>query len=117
MSGVPAEIVESIGAAMMHDVDLKEGVVLQKAGIIPWQISGRYDRTGIFYEKPHRVHTYIGLYDGDVNNIDQDAEGEVEKFVEMPLSQILEELETNPDRFTPDVQELIVDVAEKFKTI
>lgn len=112
MGGVALRIVSTLGDKALAGVNLVNEAVVAQSGLDPWQISGRHDHSGVYYEKPTRVTTYLGVYDGDLNTIESDFE--VNYFVEMPYSQIKSEISRNPDRFTPDLISLIDGVAEQF---
>lgn len=68
----------------------------------PWQVSGRHDRTGVYYEKPSTVDIFVGLFDGDIEALETDFE--VTKFVEFSITELREAMEHNPELFTPDLQ-------------
>ncbi len=111
MGGVSLKIVTALGKKALEGVDLSREAVAAQIGVDPWQKSGRYDRAGDYYEKPTRTYSYVGFYDGDLETIKSDFE--VNYFVEMSYSQIQREIQENPDRFTPDLKNLIDGIADR----
>ncbi len=111
MGGVSLKIVAALGKKALEGVNLGREAVAVQIGVDPWQISGRHDRAGDYYEKPTRTYSYVGLYDGDLETIESDFE--VNYFVEMPYSQIQTEIQEYPDRFTPDLKNLIDGIADR----
>lgn len=113
-TGLPGlKILSGLGRRALHEVDLTTEAVAELSYTNPWQISGRHDRSGIYYEKPTRAHTYLGFYDGPLD-MTRHTDGEVLSLLAMPYSRIKELMAKDRDRFTPDAQQLIDNVAERF---
>jgi len=99
--GLAVKIVSSLGSSALSDVDLAEEAALLHANHDPWQVSGRHDRSGVYYEKPSIVDVYIGVFDGNIEDLDTDFE--VTKFVEISANELRQDMLENPDNYTPDL--------------
>lgn len=114
-AGARFRVVSGLGEEALLGVDLTVEAVAQEGELVPWQLSERHDRSGDTWFKPTRTHTYIGFFDGSLDV--EGGDGEATYFTEMPYSEIKSLTRTSPERFTPDVIQLIDGVAEQIKEL
>lgn len=115
MHGLPVRLVTDLGSKALEGVDLTETAALLPFSGMPWVVSKRHGRGGEAYDKPTRVMTYLGLYDGPLDDITHDFE--VQDMQTMRLSEALQAIQDNPDHFTPDVVDHLPQVADAFRAI
>lgn len=113
MGGLSVKIVNDLGSKALASQDLTTSAAIMAVSGMPWDVSRRYDRDNV-YDKPTRVMTYVGFYDGDLVNIEHDFE--VTGVKTMPLSEALQGIHDNPELFTPDVVKHLPQIADTFES-
>lgn len=115
MGGMQVRLVADLGRRALSGIDLARTAALQPFSGMPWDVSVRHERDGSTYKKPTRVVTYIGYYDGPLDDIEHDFE--VSGVQTMKLSEAQQAIQENPDQFTSDVVSHFPQIAEAFRSL